>query len=64
MIITFRLLATALLLVHLTGCVVLAVADAAATAAATAVKVTVKAAGAVVNTVLPDDEEKKKDPSK
>ena len=62
--ITFRLLAAVLLLVHLTGCVVLAVADAAATVVTTAVKVTAKAVGAVVNTALPDDEEKKKDPSK
>lgn len=62
--ITFRLLAAVLLLIHLTGCVVLAVADAAATVVTTAVKATAKGVGAVVNTVLPDDEEKKKDPSK
>lgn len=59
---TYRLLAASLLLVLLTGCVVLAVADAAATAVATTAKVTVKAAGAIADAVIPDSEEKKKVP--
>jgi hypothetical protein len=60
---SFRLLIAALFLLHLTGCVVLAVADAAVTTAATAAKVTVKAVGAIADTVIPDgkDKEKEKD---
>ena len=59
---SFRLLLiTTLLLFHLTGCVVLAVADAAVTTAATAAKVTVKAVGAIADTVIPDSKEKEKD---
>lgn len=63
---TSRLLVASLFLFHLTGCVVLAVADAAVTAAATAAKVTVKAVGAIADTVIPDNEEKerKTDPDK
>ena len=55
---TSRLLVASLFLFHLTGCVVLAVADAAVTAAATAAKVTVKAVGAIADTVIPDGKEK------
>ena len=61
---TSRLLITLLLQLHLTGCAVLAVADAAVTAAATAAKVTVKAAGAVVDAVIPDSKEKNTEPEK
>ena len=63
---TSRLLITLLFLLHLTGCAVLAVAvaDAAVTAAATAAKVTVKAAGAVVDAVIPDSKEKNSEPDK
>lgn len=63
---TSRLLITSLFLLHLTGCAVLAIADAAVTAAATAAKVTVKAVGAIADTVIPDSEEKEKntDPDK
>ncbi|TXI29051.1 MAG: hypothetical protein E6Q60_05205 [Nitrosomonas oligotropha] len=57
---TLRLLIASLFLFHLTGCAVVAVADAAVTAAATAVKVTVKAAGAVADAVIPDSKEKEK----
>ena len=61
---TSNLILAFLLLVHLTGCAVLAVADAVVTTAATAAKVTVKAVGAIADTVIPDSEEKKKDPDK
>lgn len=57
---TLRLLIAALFLFYLTGCAVVAVADAAVTAAATAVKVTVKAVGAVADAVIPDSKEKEK----
>lgn len=50
----FRWLAVSLVLVQLTGCAVLAVADAAVTVAATTAKTTVKAVGAVAGTVIPD----------
>ena len=43
----------------LTGCSVLAVADAGVTAVATTVKVGAKAVGAVVDAVLPDAEKDK-----
>ena len=59
-----RLLITSLFLASLTGCAVLAVADAAVTAVATTVKVTVKAVGAIADTVIPDGEEKKPVPDK
>lgn len=42
----------------LQGCAVVAVADAAVTVVATGVKVTAKAAGAVVDAVLPGDTKK------
>ncbi|QOJ23239.1 MAG: hypothetical protein HRU78_05885 [Gammaproteobacteria bacterium] len=61
---TFRLLIASLVLLHLTGCAVLAVADAAVTTAATAAKVTVKAVGAIADTVIPDSKEKDADPDK
>ena len=64
MLTTFRLLAASLLLVHLVGCAVLAVADAAVTAVATTVKVTAKAIGAAADAVIPDGEEKKTVPDK
>jgi len=43
-----------LLAALLSGCAVVAVADAAVTVAATAVKVTAKAVGAVADAVIPD----------
>ena len=43
-----------LLAASLSGCAVVAVADAVVTVAATAVKVTAKAVGATVDAVLPD----------
>jgi len=61
---TSRLFITLLFLLHMTGCAVLAVADAAVTTAATAAKVTVKAAGAVVDAVIPDSKEKNTEPDK
>ena len=60
----FRLLMVSLILAHLTGCAVLAVADAAVTTAATAAKVTVKAVGAIADTVIPDSKEKNTEPDK
>lgn len=59
-----RLLVASLLLVQLTGCAVLAVADAAVTAVATTAKITVKAVGAVADAVIPDGEDKKTAPDK
>ena len=56
----FRLLTVSLLLAQLTGCAVLAIADAAVTTAATAAKVTVKAVGAIADAVIPDSKEKEK----
>lgn len=44
-----------------TGCAIVAVADAAVTVAATAVSVTAKTVGAVVDAVIPDGDDKKKD---
>jgi hypothetical protein len=52
-----RILPTAVLLLTLSGCAVVAVADAAVTVVATGVKVTAKAVGAVADAVIPDDEE-------
>lgn len=43
----------------LSGCAVVAVADAAVTVVATGVKVTAKAVGAVADAVIPGGEEKK-----
>ena len=50
------LLATGGLVLMLTGCAVVAVADAAVTVVATGVKVTAKAVDAVVDVVIPDKE--------
>ena len=49
-----RGLTVVLLSASLSGCAVVAVADAVVTVAATAVKVTAKAVGATVDAVLPD----------
>lgn len=57
---TLRLLIASLFLFHLSGCAVVAVADAVVTTAATAVKVTVKGVGAVADAVIPDSKEKEK----
>ncbi|MDE2389559.1 MAG: hypothetical protein KGN35_10875 [Betaproteobacteria bacterium] len=57
---TSRSLIVSLFLIQLTGCAILAVADAAVTTAATAAKVTVKAVGAIADTVIPDSKEKEK----
>ena len=43
-----------------TGCAVYAVADAAVSVGATVVKTTVKAAGAVIDAVIPDSKSDKK----
>lgn len=59
-----RLFITLLFLLHLTGCAVLAVADAVVTTAATAAKVTVKGVGAVADAVIPDSKEKNTEPDK
>ena len=48
-----------LLLPGLSGCAVVAVADAAVTVVATGVKVTAKAVGAVADAVIPDGDRKK-----
>jgi hypothetical protein len=45
----------------LSGCAVVAVADAAITVVATGVKVTAKAVGAVADAVIPDGDDKAKD---
>lgn len=57
---SIRFALIALLLSHLSGCAVVAVADAAVTVVATGVKVTAKAIGAAVDAVTPDDPDKKK----
>lgn len=49
-----RWLVCGLLLAGLSGCAVVAVADAAVTVVATGVKVTAKAVGAVADAVIPD----------
>lgn len=52
----------ALLMLATAGCsAIVAVGDAAITVGATVVKVTAKAAGAVVNAVIPDSDKKKED---
>lgn len=56
MSLTLRLILAACLSSILGGCAVVAVADAAVTVVATGVKVTAKAAGAVVDAVIPDGE--------
>lgn len=48
------LLLSLLVLVSLSGCAVVAVADAAVSVVATGVKVTAKAVGAVADAVIPD----------
>ena len=45
----------------LSGCAVVAVADAAVTVVATGVKITAKAVGAVADAVIPDGDDKVKD---
>jgi hypothetical protein len=50
----FRATVVALCVQMLSGCAVIAVADAAVTVVATGVKTTAKVAGAAVNAVLPD----------
>lgn len=47
----------AILAIHLSGCAVVAVADAAVTVVATGVKVTAKAVGAVADVVIPDEDD-------
>ena len=54
-----RILPTAVLLLCLSGCAVVAVADAAVSVVATGVKVTAKAVGAVANAVIPDGDDEK-----
>jgi len=51
---------TLLMSVFCTGCAVYTVADAAVSVGATVVKTTVKAAGAVVDAVIPDSKSDKK----
>lgn len=55
---TYRLVIVSLFIIHVTGCAVLAVADAAVTAVVTTVKTTVKAVGAIADSVIPDSKEK------
>ncbi len=50
----FALFSTILLTSSLSGCAVIAVADAAVTVAATGVKVVAKTVGAVADAVIPD----------
>jgi hypothetical protein len=54
------LLAPLLIFVCCSGCAVYTVADAAVSVGATVVKTTVKAAGAVVDAVIPDSKSDKK----
>jgi hypothetical protein len=49
-----------ILLSTLSGCAVVAVADAAVTVVATGVKVTAKTVGAVADAVIPDGDDEKK----
>lgn len=51
-----RWLVPALLVISVSGCAVVTVADAAVTVVATGVKVTAKAVGAVADAVIPDGE--------
>ncbi len=55
------LLLAILLAVNLSGCAVIAVADAAVTVAATGVKVVAKTVGAVADALIPDSDDSKKD---
>lgn len=50
-----------LLILGLSGCSVIAVADAAVTVVATGVKVTAKAVGAVADAAIPDDDDSEND---
>jgi len=52
----FRTASALLLAFSLSGCAVVAVADAAVSVVATGVKVSAKAAGAVMDAVIPDSE--------
>jgi len=52
-----RWLLSALLVASVSGCAVVAVADAAVTVVATGVKVTAKAVGAAADAVIPDGDE-------
>jgi len=54
-------LIVSILLSTLSGCAVVAVADAAVTVIATGVKVTAKTAGAVADAVIPDEDDEKED---
>ena len=56
---TIVAVALACLTVQMTGCAVLAVADAVVTVGATAVKIGAKAVGAAVDLVIPDSDKKK-----
>lgn len=51
-----RALLLGLVILSVSGCSVIAVADAAVTVVATGVKVTAKAVGAVADAAIPDDE--------
>ena len=51
---TARVLATGLLLLMVSGCAIIAVADAAVSVTATVVKTGVKVAGAAIDAVIPD----------
>ncbi len=49
-----KIILTSLLVWNLSGCAVVAVADAGIAVVATGVKITAKAVGAVADTVIPD----------
>ena len=49
-----KILITCLTSIYISGCAVIAVADAGITVVATGVKITSKAVGAVADTVIPD----------
>lgn len=53
----FGLMLTIVMAGSLSGCAVVAVADAVVTVAATAVKVTAKTVGAVADAVIPDNDD-------
>ncbi len=54
-----RLMTITIVATSLSGCAVIAVADAAVSVVATGVKVTAKAVGAVADAVIPDGDDKK-----
>jgi hypothetical protein len=54
-----RLMTITFFTASLSGCAVIAVADAAVSVVATGVKVTAKAVGAVADAVIPDGDDKK-----